>query len=68
MTDSAPFRRTVNPQTRSRRLVAMRLQEIEGNPLSRDQVEMFKMFEREGWSDDKRRAYILTKNQSLAAE
>jgi hypothetical protein len=33
-------------QARKRRLAAMRLQEIEGNPLSADQVAMFEMFER----------------------
>jgi hypothetical protein len=32
---------------RKRRIAAMRLQEIEGNPLSPDQVGMFEMFERE---------------------
>ena len=44
---------------RERRLVAMRLQEIEGNKLSPDQVAMFEMFDREGWPHDKRRAYLL---------
>ena len=34
---------------RERRLAAMRLQEIEGNPLSADDVAMFEMFEREAW-------------------
>ena len=43
----------------TRRRVAMRLQEIEGNPLSPDQVAMFEMFDREGWSHDERRAYLL---------
>ena len=31
-----------------RRLEAMRLQEIEGNPLDEDDIAMFEMFEREG--------------------
>lgn len=44
---------------RKRRIVAMRLQEIEGNPLSLDQVAMFEMFDREGWSHEKRRAFLL---------
>jgi hypothetical protein len=48
-------------RARQRRLVAMRLQEIEGNPLSADEVAMFEMFEREGWTDERRRAYILSK-------
>jgi hypothetical protein len=53
---------------RKRRLVAMRLQEIEGNPLSADDVAMFEMFEREAWSHDRRRAYILASAVRLAAE
>ena len=39
----------------------MRLQEIEANPLPPDEVAMFEMFEREGWSHERRRAYILAK-------
>jgi hypothetical protein len=50
------------------RLVAMRLHEIEGNPLSADQVVMFEMFERQQWSSEQRRAYILSKASLLAAE
>ena len=48
-------------QARRRRLGAMRLQEIEGNPLSSDDIAMFEMFEREGWDDDRCRAYILAR-------
>jgi hypothetical protein len=55
-------------QARERRLVAMRLQEIEGNPLSADQVAMFEMFEREAWSHERRQAYILARAMPLAAE
>jgi len=55
-------------QTRQRRRVAMRLQEIEGNPLSADQISMFEMFEREAWTHEQRRAYILAKARRLAAE
>jgi hypothetical protein len=53
---------------RKRRLEAMRLQEIEGNPLTPDQVEMFEMFERERWPHEKRRAYIEAKTRVLAAK
>jgi hypothetical protein len=53
---------------RNRRLVAMRLQEIEGNPLSADQVVMFEMFEREAWPHDRRRAYLMDRIARLAAE
>jgi hypothetical protein len=38
---------------------ACHLQEIEGNPLTAEEIEMFQMFEREGWSPEKRRAYIM---------
>jgi hypothetical protein len=51
---------------RERRLVAMRMQEIEGNPLSADQVAMFEMFEAEAWSRERCRAYILAKVAPLA--
>jgi len=53
---------------RRRRLAAMRLQEIERNPLSAAQVAMFEMFEREAWTHEQRRAYILAAVGSLAAE
>ena len=46
----------------------MRLQEIEGNPLSADDVAMFEMFEREAWPHERRRAYILAKVGTRAAE
>ena len=43
----------------TRRLVEVaHLQAIEGNPLSPDELAMFGMFEREGWSPKKRRAHI----------
>jgi hypothetical protein len=53
---------------RKRRLVAMHLQEIEGNPLSAEQIAMFEMFEREGWTHEQRRAYMLAEVRHLAAE
>jgi hypothetical protein len=53
---------------RKRRLAAMRLQEIEGNPLSAADVAMFEMFEREAWPHEQRRAYILALAVPLAAE
>jgi len=53
---------------RVRRIAAMRLQEIEGNPLSPEDVAMFEMFEREAWSHERRRAYSLAKAALLAAE
>jgi hypothetical protein len=53
---------------RERRLVAMRLQEIEGNPLNAEDVAIFEMFEREAWPHHRRRAYILAHAVPLAAE
>src|SRR5262245_4155922 len=41
---------------RERRLEAMHLQVIEGNPLDAEDIEMF---EREGWDDERCIAYIL---------
>jgi hypothetical protein len=43
---------------RERRFEAMRLQEIEGNPLSTEDVEMFEMFERERWPHEKCLEYL----------
>ena len=49
----------VSAAARARRLEALRLQEIEDNALTPEEIAMFEMFEREGWSHEKRRAYIL---------
>ena len=46
---------------RERRLEAMHLQEIEGNPLDAEDIAMFEMFEREGWDDERCLAYIRAK-------
>jgi hypothetical protein len=51
---------------RKRRLEAMVLQEIEGNPLNADDIAMFEMFEREGWDHERRRAYILARAREPA--
>ena len=48
-------------ELRKLRLEAMNLQEIEGNPLDTEDIAMFEMFEREGWSDEQCRAYILAR-------
>ena len=57
---------------RQRRLDAMHLQELEGNPLTAEEVAMFEMFEREGWSHERCRSYILERvrrrRDSSAAE
>ena len=53
---------------RKRRLSAMRMQNIEGNPLSADQIAMFEMFEAQAWSHERCRAYILARAVPLAAE
>ena len=50
---------------RQRRLEAMNLQAIEGNPFSEADIAMFEMFEREGWDHERRRAYILAKVRAL---
>lgn len=57
---------------RKLRLEAQHLQLIEGNPLDADDVAMFEMFDRECWSDERCRAYILERirreQQAAAAE
>lgn len=55
-------------ETRKGWRIAAHLQEIEGNPLTADEIAMFEMFEREGWSPERRRAYILASVSDLAAE
>ena len=55
-------------KARQRRLEAMNLQAIEGNPLDADDIAMFEMFEREGWSNERCRAYILERAKALAAK
>jgi hypothetical protein len=51
---------------RERRLEAMHLQVIEGNPLDEEDIEMFEMFEREGWDDERCLAYIEAKARAAA--
>jgi hypothetical protein len=51
-------------EAKSRRLVAMHLQDIESNPLDAEDKAMFEMFEREGWSHDRRLAYIRERARS----
>lgn len=45
--------------TNERLAEATHLQTIEGNSLSPDELAMFEMFEREGWSPERRRAHII---------
>ena len=45
---------------------AIRLHEIEGNPLDEEQIAMFHMFEREGWSDEQRLAHLRERAQRRA--
>jgi hypothetical protein len=54
-------------EKRTLRLEAMNLQEIEGNPLDAEDIAMFEMFEREGWDDERCRAYILARKPAVRA-
>lgn len=47
-----------NAASGDRLRVAAHLHEIEGNPLDQEQIAMFEMFEREGWSDDRILAHL----------
>ncbi|MBM3530190.1 MAG: hypothetical protein FJX62_19070 [Alphaproteobacteria bacterium] len=51
---------------RQRRLEAMNLQAIEGNPLDAEDIAMFEMFEREGWSHERCLAYILDRSSDAS--
>ena len=57
----------VDETGRERRLEMQHLQAIEGNPLTADEIAMFEMFEREGWSHERRRAHIMAKFKSFAS-
>ncbi len=52
---------------RERRLEAIWLHEFAGNPFAPEDHALFEMFDREGWSDAQRRAY-LTGEARLRAE
>ena len=43
---------------RHRRIEAMKLQEIEGNPLNAEDIAMFEMFEREAWPHERCLEYL----------
>jgi Fic family protein len=53
-------------ELRQLRLEAMNLQAIEGNPLDAEDIAMFEMFEREGWTAEQRRAHINALARALA--
>lgn len=47
---------------------AVRLQEIEGNPLTADEIAMFEMFEREAWPHERCIEYIRAKAADLGLQ
>lgn len=51
--------RPIDQASRERGLDMQHLQAMEGNPLTADEIVMFEMFEREGWSHERREAHIL---------
>jgi hypothetical protein len=57
---------TMDEAARESRLEMQHLQAIEGNPLTAAEIAMFEMFEREGWSHERRRAHILAMFEPLA--
>ena len=58
--------RPIDEAARQRGLEMQHLLLIEGNPLTADEVAMFEMFDREGWSHERRRAHILATVQRAA--
>jgi len=57
----------IDEAARERRLDMQHLQAIEGNPLTADEIAMFEMFEREGWSHDRCEAHILALFKRVAS-
>ena len=53
-------------EAKVRRLVAVHLQAIEDSPPTAEQTAMFEMFEREGWSHEKRLAHIRQRAEAAA--
>ena len=54
-------------ERRQRGLEAIKLQEIEGNPFTPEEIEMFEMFAREGWSEERCRDFILKQIEERSA-
>jgi hypothetical protein len=57
----------IDPERLQRFREGLVMQEIEDNPLAPDEIVMFEMFHREGWSDERRRAYLTKLEQDEAA-
>ncbi|MCE9520982.1 MAG: hypothetical protein K8S25_00955 [Alphaproteobacteria bacterium] len=53
-------------ETRFREACA--LQEIENNPLTPEEIAMFEMFRREGWSDDRVLEFLGTRARKQASD
>ena len=53
---------------KERRLEMQHLQAIEGNPLDAQDVQMFEMFERERWSHERCRVYVLERARAAAIQ
>jgi hypothetical protein len=47
---------------------ACALQEIEGNPLTPEEIAMFERFECEGWSDEKIGAFLLERAKKRSSD
>lgn len=48
-----------DPERQQRLREARHLQALAGNPLTDEEIEMLEMFDREGWSRERRIAHIL---------
>ena len=64
--DRHESRSTATVAVNSRLAEATHLQAIEGNPLTAEETAMFEMFEREGWSPERRRAHVLRQSELRA--
>jgi hypothetical protein len=68
MPDTAPSPTPLAGDTGISLREAMNLQAIEGNPLSPEQVAMFEMFAREGWTVEERLAHLRARVRGAAAD
>lgn len=56
-----------NDTNQHRAREAAHLQLIEGNPFDTEDIAMFEMFDKEGFSPEQRRAYILEQSRKRTA-
>ena len=67
MADIEPLVSASSPEARAKRFAfALRAHEIEGNPLSAEDIALFEHFDRDGLSDEQARAILIAQARKLA--